>query len=152
MFNAPSPHPTIKTCSAKRAAKTGHFWPVPSGNRIVTTSASAWRHGKSPSWGWKKSGEKNTWDGAKTLYLNGKNYQPQLVIAGVLKHQQWWKRGFGKGWCIWGQVLGSLLWRDFRYRSRSNYIASLLALKPSFSSVSMCGLCLPTTLRNFGGY
>ena len=68
----------------------------------------------------------------------GKNYQPQLVIAGVLKHQQWWKRGFGKGWYIWGQVLGSLLWRDFKYRSRSNYIASLLALKPSFSSVFQC--------------
>ena len=36
----------------------------------------------------QKSGEKTTWDGAKTLGNNGMNYQPQLVIAGFLNHQQ----------------------------------------------------------------
>ncbi len=29
-----------------------------------------------------------TWD-VRTLYINGKNYQPQLVIAGFLNHQQY---------------------------------------------------------------
>ena len=28
----------------------------------------------------QKSGEKTTWDGAKTLYIPEKNYQPQLVM------------------------------------------------------------------------
>ena len=36
---------------------------------------------------WKKSGEKTTWDVKKTIN-NGRNYQPQLVNAGVLNHQQ----------------------------------------------------------------
>ena len=30
-----------------------------------------------------------TWDGAKTWANNGINYQPQLVIAGFLNHQQY---------------------------------------------------------------
>ena len=36
----------------------------------------------------QKSGEKTTWDGSKNLVNNGINYQPQLVIAGFLNHQQ----------------------------------------------------------------
>ena len=33
--------------------------------------------------------ESSTWDGDKTLVNNGKNYQPQLVTAGFLNHQQY---------------------------------------------------------------
>ncbi len=32
---------------------------------------------------------KTTWGGDKTLVNNGKNYQPQLVTAGFLNHQQY---------------------------------------------------------------
>ena len=37
----------------------------------------------------QKSGEKTTWDGAKTPVNNEINHQPQLVIAGFLNHQQY---------------------------------------------------------------
>ena len=37
----------------------------------------------------QKSGEKTTWDGAKTLEIDGRNYQPQLVNAGFLPSTEW---------------------------------------------------------------
>ena len=59
---------------------------------------------------WFRNPKQPTWDGAKTLYIMGKNYQPQLVDAGFLNHQTGSFPHFlgGKPWQPRGKIPSSL--------------------------------------------
>ena len=80
----------------------------------------------------QKSGEKTTWD-VKGPVNNGMNYQPQLLIAGFLIHQQFHcqnPNGFN-----WASVQGLVEARRFRTFSNHHHFLG------SSPAVRFCGGC-----------